>query len=122
MRIARITLPTNDNAGQALPFVHSMLRLDLCKAFGGCTVTDSHGAWIDSATGKLYDEPGKLYAVAAEWDSEKESELLLIAARYGAIAEQIAVMVEMADGRVVFIDPAKELAAYLKTERARKSA
>lgn len=122
LRNAFLTFPLNDNAGLALPFVHSMLRLDLCKAFGGVTVSTAQGSWIDSATGREYHEPVNLYKIAAEWNADQVAALRTLAARYGALAEQLAVMVELADGRVEFINPESELRAYLTNAKAEKLA
>lgn len=106
MRIAQINLPLLSNEGKSLVGVHETLQRDLCTLFGGYTVTEGQGAWMDK--GKLYAEPVAVYQVAIpfkDWTEQEASrnKVRMLADRAGKAAEQIAMFVVI-DGEVEFIE------------------
>ena len=107
MREARIILPLLDNNGASLAHVHSGLKRALCEAFGGYTALLSHGGWIDSESGKLYEEAGIAYDVAAQEGADTREKLYAIASHVARDAAQVCVYVRLPNGEVIFVDPAK---------------
>lgn len=101
MRIAQINLPTFDNAGVHLDAVHAELHRDLCDVFGGFTVTDGRGAWVDN--GKLYFEAVKVYQIAYEPGAANELAIRNIAVRIGRRAKQVAIFYAI-DGEAKIVD------------------
>jgi hypothetical protein len=89
MRIAQLNLPVFGNDGVNLDAVHNALSVDLCQFFGGFTVTQGRGAWVDA--GKLYHEDVKVYQIAFDANADGVADLLRAIARdYGKAANQIA--------------------------------
>ncbi len=101
MRIAQINLPVLDNNGAGMVHVHEKLQRDLCAAFGGYTVTEAQGAWMDK--GKLYAEPVMVYQVAYEPNSTAVSQLKAEARHIGAMAKQIAIFIVI-DGEAEILE------------------
>jgi hypothetical protein len=70
MRIAQINLPITGNNGESLNVVHFEIKRDLCEHFGGYTVTEGQGGWING-DGELIAEPVAVYQVA--YDESKRA-------------------------------------------------
>lgn len=101
MRIAQINLPILDNNGAGINAVHDALQLDLCNFFGGFTVFEGRGAWVDN--GKLYQEPVMVYQVAFDPNADGVADLLRAIARdYGKAGKQIAMFLVI-DGEAEII-------------------
>lgn len=96
MREAKIILPHADNEGRELTSVHNALMRDLCLAFGGATITDGRGAWVDG--GKTYDELVRVFHVAAEATARNMSDLRRLARFHAVKAKQLAVYLVNFDG------------------------
>lgn len=107
MREARIILPVLDNDGASLAHVHAGLKRALCEAFGGFTALPSHGGWIDQRDGKLYEEAGVAYDVAAQEGNATRVKLLTIAVHVARDAAQVCVYVRLPNGEVIFVEPDK---------------
>lgn len=101
MRIAQINLPLFDNDGASLASVHENLQRDLCTIFGGYTVTEGQGAWMDG--GKLYAEPVAIYQVAYDHRVTADQSVIDAAQHYGRAAKQIAVFYVI-DGKATIAD------------------
>lgn len=111
MREARIILPVLDNNGATLAHVHTGLKRSLCEAFGGYTALASQGGWLDSATGRLYEEAGIAYDVAVNpIDATHGRRLRAIAAHAAREASQVCVYLRLPNGDVEFVEPDKILA------------
>lgn len=89
LRIAQITIPTEDNEGQPLTFVHLALKRELATSFGGYTSFETGGGWIDPETKKLVEEDGTTYQVA--FPLERMGEIVSLAHQAGRMAKQKAV-------------------------------
>lgn len=100
MRIAQINLPVFDNNGVNLDDVHANLANNLCVVFGGFTVWQARGAWVDD--GKLYQEDVKVYQVAYEPDHVARNNLRALTIRAGKEARQIAMFLVI-DGETEII-------------------
>lgn len=50
----KIIVMQKDNEGNDLSQLNQVITLNLCKAFGGATLTDGKGYWIDN--GSLYQD------------------------------------------------------------------
>lgn len=114
MKEARFILPLADNSGLPLDLLHVDLERELCRRFGGATITASAGIWADN-NGRVYREPGRCYDVAMADDGSPQANVLAklfagIAAAYGRRAGQLAVYLRHASGQVEILD--------LKTARA----
>jgi hypothetical protein len=101
MRIAQINLPVLDNNGAGMVHVHEKLQRDLCTIFGGYTVTEAQGAWMDK--GKLYAEPVMVYQVAYEPNASERQKIRMVADRAGKAAKQIAMFVVL-DGEAEIVE------------------
>ena len=106
MITATFNLPTVDNAGHAIDGIHSDLESVLCDRFGGATVSDATGLWKHD--GKVYREPVRSYHVAI--DDDDADEFRSIAKAWGALADQLAVYVEIGN-RPEIIELAPAIAA-----------
>ena len=65
--IAKIIIPTHDNDGRSLESEIESTIKSMCSEFGGATVFDARGCWVNN-DGKLYDEPVKVIESAAVRD------------------------------------------------------
>lgn len=99
LRIAQITIPTEDNEGKSLALVHMGLKRELATAFGGYTAFETGGGWIDP-NGKLVEEDGTTYQVA--FPLERMGEIVSLAHQAGRLAKQQAVFYVI-DG-VAYVD------------------
>lgn len=102
MKLAQIILPTIGNDGSDLTDCHVALRSTLADSFGGYTATSGQGGWTDS--GKLYQDPVTVYAVAMDDTAENRAKLESVALFYGHMATQHCVMVTHASGEVAFVE------------------
>lgn len=99
MKLGKIILPLNDNAGTPLVVEHAELRLKLVDRFGGFTAYEGLGGWLNN--GSTQTEPVMIYDVAMHQDQS-------IALRNMAIelcinARQQSVMIQCPDGNVEFV-------------------
>lgn len=101
MRIFQINLPTLDNNGAGIVHAHEKLQKGLCQAFGGYTVTEGQGAWMDN--GKLYAEPVMVYQAAYDPHTIPADLLREMAQFTGKDAKQIAMFIVI-DGEAEIID------------------
>lgn len=99
LRIAQITLPSEDNEGQSLASVHKSLKLELAIAFGGFTAYETAGGWVNPE-GELIEEDGTTYQVA--FPLEHMSHIVNLAHKYGQKARQQAVFY-VVDG-IAYVD------------------
>ncbi len=74
-----LIIPNNDNDGAPNEALIERSIADVCKAFGGATVYDARGCWVND-DGKLYDEPVTVIASAAT-DRKMASGFLASAAK-----------------------------------------
>ena len=103
MREACIILPNELNANTEFkargPDVQKQLALELCTRFGGCTVIDSHGMWLDGQ-GNLYDEPGKMFVVAGNDTDSNNEAIKHVAHDFGRMMDQLAIYYRDFTGQV----------------------
>ena len=104
MREALIILPKADNHGHDLTQVRNATLTRMIDAFGGCTVRDAQGYWVDK--GKLYNEPVTELVSAYAPTEFNDQTLREIATHAGHDAKQLAVYVRFASGEVELIDTA----------------
>ena len=116
MQEAFIHLPVADNDGKDLgPHMDHVLGLIL-DAFGGYTVVDAQGAWKDPKTGKVYREPVKRVAVAANWDAYGVRAVLHdIAVKACRYMRQECIYLALPDG-VEFVGPEVSTGANIAAE------
>jgi len=62
MREGKIILPVEGNKGEDISAAHVWLTRMLIRYFGGLTVQDARGSWLDQ--GRVYTEDVKVYVVA----------------------------------------------------------
>ena len=111
LREARIILPNADNDGLPLTMAHAGLARTLCATFGGLTAVPVRGMWV-GPNGKLYDEPGTAYDVAADDTPANRAALIQIARDVGQRCQQEAMYVRFPSGDVTILNTApSELAA-----------
>ena len=93
MDIAQIMFPKYDNQGYKLT-TPTMLKKEICKKFGGCTISDGNGAWI-SDKGKLYDEPISIIQIAYKNTSKNKKFIKELIVKYGKLSKQEAVFLSL---------------------------
>lgn len=98
LKIAKITLPEQDNNGNSNDFAHNWLKRTLLQTFGGYTVVPVSGAWLDEASGNVYEDESLRYEVATNDDAFSISQIEQIADEAGRQAGQLAVAVELPGG------------------------
>ena len=99
LRIAQITLPSEDNEGKSLAFAHKSLKLELARTFGGFTAYETAGGWVNPE-GELIEEDGTTYQVA--FPLEQMGLIVSLAHQAGRMAHQQAVFY-VVDG-VAYVD------------------
>lgn len=99
LRIAQITIPTEDNEGKSLASVHKSLKLELAATFGGFTAFETAGGWVNPE-GELIEEDGTTYQVA--FPLEQMGLVVSLAHQAGRLAKQQAVFYVI-DG-VAYVD------------------
>ncbi len=105
MREGLIAVPKFDNSGNSLAFLAESLMASLAKHFGGVTVIDAIGCWVDPQTGKLYREPVTQVITAYDPSCPAHDDFLRGAAKQiGEAGEQLAMYVRYASGEVEIID------------------
>lgn len=105
-REAMLICPKMDNAGNSLEAVRKHLVKELCKAFGGATVSEAQGAWVDPNSGELYDEPVWQIVSAVDVDDLiAEMKLRSLAHWLCDAAQQLAVYLRQASGEVEIVTP-----------------
>ena len=104
MREALIILPNLDNRGQSIASAHKALATRLIDAFGGLTMRQAQGSWLDN--GKLYHEAVTEYVVAYAPTAFNDGTLREIATQAGHEAKQMAIYARFASGEVEIIDTA----------------
>lgn len=105
MREGLIAVPKCDNAGNSLAFLAESLMMTLAKHFGGVTVIDAIGCWIDPETGKLYREPVTQVITAYDPDCKAHDDFLRgVAKQIGEAGQQLAMYVRYASGTVEILD------------------
>ena len=102
MREGLIILPQADNSGNSLETLGNDLAASIGRAFGGCTVTEARGIWVDH--GEVYDEPVWQFTVAYSPSDENDRQLRRLAQSYGLAAKQLSIYVRLAGGSVEIID------------------
>lgn len=106
MREAMIILPQHDNARHSLQHVRHYAEKALAAAFGGFTVTNGKGGWINSR-GELLSEPVWQFTVACEPTPQDDAKLTSIARYMGTEGKQDAVYVRYASGDVQILETDK---------------
>jgi hypothetical protein len=96
MITAQINLPKLDNDGVALDGAHADLKRELLAQFGGATVWDAQGLWLDD--GKVYAEEVGVYQVAISSDADAANSIRALAIKAGRGAKQLAMFV-IIDGK-----------------------
>jgi hypothetical protein len=102
MKEAKVILPHTDNDGRSLFDLHGELARTICQLFGGCTIADGRGCWLNGD--KLFDETVAIFHVAAEDNETNNRALRHVARTYGALAKQLAVYVVDFSGNAAVID------------------
>jgi hypothetical protein len=93
MDIAQIMFPKYDNQGHKLT-TPKMLEKELCQKFGGCTVYDGNGSWINNK-GKLYAEPVSIIQTAYKNTAKNKSFIKKLIVKYGKLSSQEAVFLSL---------------------------
>lgn len=92
-----------DNDGNALDAVNNATLLDIARTFGGFTATEGRGAWFDTDSGRLFDEPVIRVTIASNLGLSGIALLSRIANQYKAAAKQLAVYVRDENFNVTFV-------------------
>lgn len=105
LRSARIVLPfTLEQISDA---AHEWLQRQLCIVYGGYTVTNGQGAWIENPPGAergvLHSDTVRVYDIAMADTDTNADRLVRIAHGAAAMLKQKSVYYQFPDGRV-FID------------------
>lgn len=112
MKTSTIILPVLDNNLKPLHKLHDWLEIEICKTFGGCTVTEGTGLWINP-NGKLYKEKVKQYDIGMADLNDGMAKLRLIARELAEKAKQECIFVRDGNNSIEFID-----ANYMESEAA----
>lgn len=76
MKIATVNFPLNDNDGSSNADLIEQTAETFCRTYGGCTVTEGMGYWIDPETNQKYVEPVKIITAAvSETVSDAQQQL-----------------------------------------------
>lgn len=110
MNEGKIIIPATDKAGNVAP-ARAALRatcINMAEGFGGYTVTDGQGGWIDNQ-GHLVEEDVKIVTVAYDDYSDPNADMFLLnsARQVAADLDQDCVYVKFADGIVELVEPWK---------------
>ena len=101
MREARIILPIVSLEREHTT-VHKGLRRLLCQSFGGCTVTQGSGAWVDGE-GNTITETVTIYDVAVEPTTLNGARVIQLAHNAASDLNQEAVYVRLPTGNVLIL-------------------
>jgi hypothetical protein len=104
MKLASITLPIADNAGQSLFYQHEQLKHDLLKLWSGYTCYDVCGAWKASDE-RIVADASVRYEVAMPLADVTKFRTL--AASVAKACRQECVMIVTPCGDVEFVKPEK---------------
>lgn len=107
MKEACIICPQQDNDRHSLQHVRHYAELAMCKAFGGCTVANAKGSWVDPQ-GKLVSEPVWTFTSACEPNEASNRTLEKIARYIGHEGRQQAVYLRYPSGDVSILDTAEQ--------------
>lgn len=99
MREARIVMPEVHAIG---PKPHDALRVALCEAFGGFTMTYGIGGWVD-VVGNVIRDNVCIYDVAMEQTRKNDSKLRYIAIEAGKALGQQSVYLRYSSGSTAII-------------------
>lgn len=97
-----IHLMVSDNNHHDLTNLNNKTLVSISKAFGGFTVTEGRGGWVNEE-GKLFDESILRVTVAADNTPENSGKLKQIALNYKQEANQEAVYLRAMDNTVLFV-------------------
>lgn len=97
-----IHLMVSDNNHHDLTNLNNKTLVSIAKAFGGFTVTEGRGGWVNEE-GKLFDEAILRVTIAADNTPENSGKLKQIALNYKQEANQEAVYIRAMDGAVLFV-------------------
>lgn len=100
MREGKVIIPITGNSGECLSAVHTWLARGIIKMFGGVTVTEGVGAWINPDTGVLHNDPVKVFHVAATNSTTNNDRIRSLAILAGGKAREHAVYFVGFDGNV----------------------
>lgn len=101
----KIILPKKDNEGIALD--HEKQVINLCKVFGGATVTENNGFWFDE--GKLYkDENIQVACFYSELDNTMKEAIKEVVSYGFNDCKQLAITVTI-NGVNVILEEAEEV-------------
>lgn len=105
----KIILPKKDNEGITLD--HEKKVIDLCKAFGGATVSENNGFWFDE--GKLYkDENIQVACFYSELDSTMKEAIKEVVSYGFNDCKQLAITVTI-NGANIILEEAREVEELL---------
>jgi hypothetical protein len=108
MREASIILPCDPTEKRLFETEHRHLAAKLANHFGGFTVTEGKGGWIDPSNGKTIYDDVRVYTVAMEPTPANDrllDDLVIVTAK---MLRQKAVYVRHASGEVCIFDLDKE--------------
>lgn len=95
-------LMEKDNDGKPLTRVNSTFLRSLMEKFGGYTMTRESGAWLDTKTGKIYND--KVLRLIVSFSPSKNNIRMFeaLATTYKSMAKQEAVYC-VVNGKVKFV-------------------
>ena len=103
MREAKITLPKQDHSGKYMADAHSDLHNMIVEHFGGYTLTEGHGVWVNPETGERFQDEVFQYHIAMWPDMDSKCLLTTIAEYLLTSTDQHCIYVVHADGTVQFV-------------------
>lgn len=104
MREALIICPKNDNNGNPLPHIKRKAVRFLSDNFGGCTVREAEGAWVNPDTDDVQEEPVWELTVACSDTDSVRSLLRSIAVEIGVQADQHSMYIRYPSGDVEIVE------------------
>jgi len=107
MREGLVICPKFDNNGNPLETLKDAAVRDMIAAFGGCTIREAQGAWVNP-DGKLFVEP--VWELVSAYDPDSlagDAALTDIAKRIGTEGRQEAVYLRYASGDVEIVSMAE---------------
>jgi hypothetical protein len=104
MREALLVCPKATNNGKPLTGLLDDVAGKLIRAFGGCTIREATGCWLDEASGKVFRDNVWECVAACDVNPNNDTILRSIAEFIGWRGEQLAVYIRYSSGNVEILD------------------
>lgn len=103
LKEAKIIFPLKDNDGNSLDTLNDDLITEIIHEFGGISVSNSLGYWLD-CNGDLFKDYVNELVFACDDNATVDEKINNLAIKYGQLAKQLAIYVKYPSQDVDIID------------------